>query len=238
MKLNNKVVVITGGSRGLGKAMAEILIKKGARIVLCSKDAEALKKTADELGAKGFSADVTNETDILNLAENTVNTFGQIDIWINNAGVWLPPKSIVDVNLDDVRNLFNINIFGTINGMRAAVKQMSKQGHGTIVNIISTTAFDGMNGSSGSIYVASKYALRGLTNVVRQEIINNNINLIGVYPGGIKTDLFNKEKPANIDQFLSPEDVAQKIIENIELDKPEEQLIIKRPGQALSSELK
>ena len=136
MKLTNKVVVITGGSKGLGRAMAEILVKKGARVVLCGKDAFGLKKTVDELGATGFLADVTNEKDVLSLAKNTVDTFGNIDIWINNAGVWLPPKSIIDVNMDDVRDLFNVNIIGTIHGMRAAVEQMSKQENGMIVNII------------------------------------------------------------------------------------------------------
>lgn len=238
MKLTDKVIVITRGSKGLGRAMAEIFVKKGARVVLCSKDPLGLKKTADELGVTGFPADVTIEADVLDVAKKTVDAFGHIDIWINNAGVWLPPKSIEDVSMGDVSNLFNVNVFGTMHGIRAAAKQMKMQEAGMIVNIISTTAFDGMNGSSGSIYVASKYALRGLTNVVRKELESSHIKLIGVYPGGIKTDLFNKEKPANIDQFMSSEDVAQKIIGNIESDSPEEQFIIKRPGQALSHEIK
>ena len=94
-----------------------------------------------------------------------------------------------------------------------------------------------MNGSSGSLYVASKYALRGLTNVTRDELEQDNIKVIGVYPGGIKTGIFNEARPKNIDQFMSTEEVAQKIVENLEQVNPEPELVIKRPGQTLSPEL-
>jgi short-subunit dehydrogenase len=149
----------------------------------------------------------------------------------------MPPQTLEDIDLERAHNLFQINFFGTVNGMRAAVRQMKLQKGGTIVNIISTTAFDGMNGSSGSMYVASKYALRGLTNVVRDELNQNRIQVIGVYPGGIKTDIFSDERPENINQFMSPDDVAQKIVANLECPNPEQELIIKRPGQTLSHEL-
>lgn len=110
-------------------------------------------------------------------------------------------------------------------------------GRGMIVNIVSTTAFDGMNGSSGSMYVASKYALRGLTNVVREEAKQCGVTVIGVYPGGMKTDIFSESVPGNYDDFMSAESVAAKILENLEQDHPETQLIIKRPGQSVSHEL-
>ncbi len=142
MNHSNKVIAITGGTKGLGKAMSEILIAKGAKVSTCSR----------------ANYDVTDEKVLTSFAEK----IGHIDIWINNAGVWLPPEPIENLDMEKARNLININLFGTINGTRVAVRQMKKQGSGTIVNIISTTAFDGMNGSSGAMYVATKYALRGL----------------------------------------------------------------------------
>jgi short-subunit dehydrogenase len=115
---------------------------------------------------------------------------------------------------------------------------MKLQKNGTIVNIISTTAFDGMNGSSGSMYVSSKYALRGLTNVVREELKGSGVRVIGVYPGGMKTDIFNESIPKNLEQFMSSDQISEKIVENLELSEPLEQLVLKRPEQAMSSELK
>ncbi len=207
MNLKDKSIAITGGTKGLGKSMAEILTSKGAKVSVCGRE----------------NADVTDEAQLTAFAEK----IGNIDIWINNAGVWMPPESIENIDMEKARNLFNINLFGTINGMRVAKRNMK---NGIIVNISSTTAFDGMNGSSGSMYVASKYALRGLTNVLREEL-NPDINVIGVYPGGFKTDLFNEAVPKNFDQFMEVDEVAEKVVANLELDTPETQLIIKRPGQ-------
>lgn len=217
MNLNSKNIAITGGTKGLGLAMAKILTEKGANVSVCSR--------ADY--------DVTDESQLTNFAEK----IGHIDVWINNAGIWLPPEDIEDLDMDKAKNLIDINLFGTINGTRVAVRQMKKQGVGIILNIISTTAFDGMNGSSGTMYVATKYALRGFTNVVRDELKTSNIKIIGVYPGGIKTNLFNEAVPKNFDQFMEVDEVAQKIIDNLEKDEPETQLIIKRPGQKTSHEL-
>jgi NAD(P)-dependent dehydrogenase (short-subunit alcohol dehydrogenase family) len=211
MNLKDKIIAITGGTKGLGKAMAELLTSKGAKAFTCS--------------SKDY--DVTDEKALTTFAEK----IGHIDLWINNAGVWLPPESIESLDMEKARQLVNINLFGTINGTRVAVRQMKKQGNGTIMNIISTTAFDGMNGSSGAMYVATKYALRGFTNVIREELKPSNIDVIGVYPGGFKSGIFDAAVPANFDHFMDVTEVAQKIVANLELDKPELQLVIKRPGQ-------
>ena len=87
--MNNEVVVITGGSKGLGRALAEQCIARGCRVVICAKDTGELEAVAKEIGATSFVADVTKETDVKALADFTVSTFGRIDIWINNAGVWM-----------------------------------------------------------------------------------------------------------------------------------------------------
>jgi NAD(P)-dependent dehydrogenase (short-subunit alcohol dehydrogenase family) len=219
--MHNKIIVITGAGKGLGKALADLCIARGGQVIAADRN----------------TADVTQEDQVNALMERTIEKYGKIDFWFNNAGVWLPRAPLEEIDVPKAQKLFQVNFFGTFFGMRAATRQMKKQGSGTIVNIISTTAFDGMTGTSGSMYVSSKYALRGLTNSVREELQDTNISVIGVYPGGFKTDLFNDAKPENFDEFMSVESVAEKIIANLEQEKPETQLVIKRPGQKQSHEL-
>ena len=228
MNLSNKVIAITGGTKGLGLSMAKIFAEKGAKVAICSRDIQNIENFLV------FKADVTEESELSAFAEKIISQFGRIDIWINNAGIWMPPVSIENMDMEKAHSLINVNLFGTINGSRVAKRNMK---NGIIMNIGSTTAFDGMNGSSGAMYVASKYALRGLTNVLREEL-KPDIQVIGVYPGGFKTDIFIEAVPKNFDQFMSVEDVAEKIVMNLELSEPETQLIIKRPGQHTSDDLK
>jgi len=226
--MKDKIIIITGAGKGLGKTMADMLTAKGATVISSGRQIES----------PGIKADVTHEEDLSNLMNEVINKYGKIDIWINNAGVWLPKKPIENFSADEVQDLFQTNFFGTFFGMRVAIRQMKEQKYGTIVNICSTTAFDGMNGSSGSAYVSSKYAIRGLTNCIRDELKDTNISVIGVYPGGFKSDLFNKTKPENFDEFMSVESVAEKIVNNLEQETPDFQLIIKRPGQIITNEAK
>lgn len=229
--------MITGGAKGLGKSLAKSFSNKGAHVVMCDKNIDELDSTSKDLGVTGIPADVTNEADLSEVLKKVILQFGHVDIWVNNAGVWMPTVALEDVDMEKAKKLFEINVFGTIHGIRTASRQMKLQKSGTIVNIVSTTAFDGMNGLSGSMYVASKYALRGLTNVVREEVKGNNVKIVGVYPGGMKTDIFNESVPKNLDQFMSADDIAEKIVTNLELVEPLEQLVLKRPEQAMSPEL-
>lgn len=237
MKIADSVIVITGGANGLGKELMKIFVEKGAQVVICDKDNNHLDQIAKEFPVKTFVADVTNEPQVAEVAKNTVELFGRIDLWVNDAGVWMPRNALEDVDMERAQKLFQTNVFGTIHGMRSALRQMKQQGSGTVMNIVSTTAFDGMTGSSGSMYITSKYALRGLTNAIREELKDTNIKILGVYPGGFKSHLFGNEEPENINEFMTTESVAEKIVRNLELAEPEEQLIIKRPGQKLSHEL-
>lgn len=226
MQISGKVIVITGAAKGLGKVLTEILETKGAAVV-----------TSDISGDVDCAADVTKESDMDNLAAYAQKTHGRIDVWVNNAGVWLPPTDITKLDIQKVRTLFDVNVFGTLLGTRAAASVMKQQQSGTIVTICSTTAFDGLAGSSGSAYVASKYAIRGFINAIRPELAHRGIKLIGVYPGGFKSELFKENIPAAFDSFMTVECVAEKIVENLEQEKPSEQLIIPRPGQKMPEHL-
>ncbi|MFA7286805.1 MAG: SDR family oxidoreductase [Patescibacteria group bacterium] len=226
--MKDKVIVITGGSRGLGKGMAQLLASKKNTVVICSKNKTEVEKTAKDINATAFVADVTKESDVKALADFTVKQFGGIDVWINNAGVWLPHATIEEVDMKRVDGIFAVNVFGTMYGAKTALLQMRKQQCGTVVNIVSTSGLDAR--PTSSIYAASKWAVRGFTDSIREEYRETNIKILAVYPGGMQTALFDEKKPNDINTYMSFESVAEKIVANLELAEPLEELIIKRPS--------
>lgn len=228
MNLKDKVVVITGASHGLGKSLAQILTGKNAKVIICARSKDRLEKISKELNVEYIVADVAKESDVVKLAEETISRFGRIDMWINNAGVWLPKGSIEKTDIKMAHDMFEINVFGTVYGSRVALTQMRRQNSGVIVNIISTSALNGR--PNAVMYSTSKYAVRGFTEALREEV-GSNIDVISVYPGGIKTLMYNEEKPADYDSFMLPEYVAQKIIDSLEKESPEKELIIRRPSK-------
>lgn len=229
--MKNKTIVITGASKGLGASLAELLVVRGAKAVISARDAESLNEVATKTGAVACVADVTKPEDMIKLAEFAEKTYGPIDIWINNAGIWLPKTSFEDIDMARAHNLIEVNLFGTMYGCRAVIGGMKKRGQGMIVNIVSTSALSGRPGQTA--YSSSKYAARGFTDSLREELKEEGspIKVIGVYPGGIKTHLFDERPPAEIADFMTPESVAEKIITNLELDQPEMEQVIRRPGQ-------
>ncbi|MFH0712683.1 MAG: SDR family oxidoreductase [Candidatus Jorgensenbacteria bacterium] len=226
MTIKGKVVVITGASRGLGRALAFAFTKEGARLILSSRSGEGLEELGRELKADFFTADVTEENEINKLANFTIQKFGRIDVWINNAGIWIPHAPVEKMDLKRVHDMIEVNLFGTIHGSKAALIQMKKQQSGTIINILSTSALQGRPGSSG--YCASKYAAVGFTKSLRLEVQPENIKVLAIYPGGMKTGLFDEQKPADYDKHMEPDFVAETVIGNIKKENSEEELIIRR----------
>lgn len=224
MNLKGKVIVITGGSKGLGKALAFCFLKDGSRVVVCSKNEEELKSLGNEI--TGIKADVTKENEIRALAEKVIIDFGRIDVWINNAGIWLPHRPIEETDWKRAHDLMEVNLFGTVYGSKIALAQMHKQGFGSIINIISTSGLDGK--ANETAYCASKFAASGFTKSLAKEVDGKKIKVVGVYPGGMQTNLFDESKPKNYDEFMDPNFVTEKIINNLKLEKPEKEIIIKR----------
>ena len=228
MDLKDKVVVITGSSKGLGKEIARVFHEREATVIVSSREDNELKKTVDELNALPIVADVSKRQDIETLAQSVINKYGRIDFWINNAGIWLPHASIEETDWGRVHELIEVNLFGTVYGSRAALIQMKKQRSGTIVNILSTSALEGRSGSSG--YSASKWAAAGFTKSLRAEVKDAGIKVISVYPGGMQTNFFDEKKPDNINDYMPVSFVASKIVDNLIKDDLEEELIIRRPA--------
>lgn len=227
MNLKDKIIVITGGSQGFGRALAGAFSVEGAKVIISSHDKGVLELVAKELSADYFLADVTAAEDIEKLGRYVFEKYGAIDIWINNAGIQIAPSLVEEVDIQRLRRLFDVNFFGYFYGCQTALAQMKKQGNGLIVNINSTA---GLNGKPGlSAYSSSKFAIRGLAESIRQELENPNIKIYGVFPGGMQTEIYKEKYPADLSEYMEVESVAKKVIENLKSDDPEIDLIIKRP---------
>jgi short-subunit dehydrogenase len=204
--------------------MALCFVKNGSKVVVCSRE----DNRPEDLDENIFwiKADVTKEDELQKLLDFVVEKFGKLDIWINNAGIWLPHMPIEKMDWKRAHNLIEINLFGTVYGSKVALAQMRKQNSGLILNIISTSGLDGKINETA--YCASKFAANGFTKSLKKEVDGKNIKVFTVYPGGMQTNLFDEKKPENYGDFMDPNEVAEKIVENLKKDIPEEKLIIKR----------
>jgi len=224
MELKNKVVVVTGGTKGLGRALALSFLKEGAHVAICARNEEELLTTPE--GILGIKADVTKERELQNVVEVVSKKFERLDIWVNNAGIWLPHVPVEEVDWKRAHDLMEVNLFGTVYGSKVALAQMRKQDFGSIVNIISTSGLEGKINETA--YCASKFAADGFTKSLRKEVDGIKIKVISIYPGAMQTNLFDEKKPENYQEYMDPNYVAEKIIENFKNKNPEEELIIKR----------
>jgi len=194
MRLKDKVAIVTGGAKGLGRAFAVKMAKEGAKVmVVTRKDMDNLRETArqiTDLGgeAKFFQADVGKEEDTLSMAEATIKAFGKIDILINNAAVYdgIKRKPFYEIDLAEWDLVMTVNVKGAFLAARAVFPYMKSQGYGKIVNLASEVFFTGSNGFAH--YVASKGGIIGLTRALAVELGPQNICINCVAPGFTDTE--------------------------------------------------
>ena len=177
-KLDNKVAIITGGNAGVGKEIAKLFASEGAKVVISARRQQVLEEAAKEIEAAGGTVlcvptDISKVGDVKNLVSKTVETFGQLDILINNAGVLDKGLNAIDqIDYDDLNRVIDINQKGTMYCMSEALKVM-KSG-ASIVNISSVA---GQYGAGGAVYVSTKAAIIGVTKHAAMRLENRNINL-------------------------------------------------------------
>lgn len=234
MQLKDAVVVITGANSGLGLALSEALIKGGAQVVMSGRTTDHVEREAKRLGAVAVTADVTDESQIAALADSTVKRFGKIDAWINNAGIWMPYTDFQDVPVARASEIIETNYLGVWRGAQAAYRQMLKQGHGTILNVLSIRVREPV--AQTAAYSSSKLAAYGLTQVLRAEAAPHNIHVLAAMPGRIRTNLFDEKKPDNHASFMDPDEVAAKIMTWISQESPDPDLVITTESLAASGE--
>ncbi|WP_435577883.1 SDR family oxidoreductase [Gilvibacter sp.] len=219
MKLQNKNVLITGGSSGIGKKTARKFIEKGANVVITGRDANKLKEVANELGAIPLPFDISDLKSIPIKAKEAVNLLkGKIDVLINNAGIGVFPLlgEVTEQNLMDV---YNTNVFGLVLLTQEILPLFKKQNYGDIINIGSTASSKGF--ARGTVYASSKFALRGITQSWQAELRKDNIRVCLVNPSEVTTAFAdtNRQERKEESNKLGSEDVAHTIVSIIEMRK-------------------
>ena len=183
-----KVIVITGGNSGLGKATAEILSKHNT-VVILGRNTKEVEQAAEELKCDGIVCDVTNEKQIQSAISHVIKKHEKIDCFINCAGVWI--KGPIEQNtVEEIRNVILVNTLGTMLTVNALVPQLKKQKYGRIINVSSQAGLHVK--SERSVYNASKWAVTGFTKCLQLELAPFNISVLGFYPGFFHTNIFQK----------------------------------------------
>ena len=189
MNLKNAVALITGGSSGIGRAIAQALAASGARVAITGRDNERLTEAARELGVHPIRADVSIEEDVIRTYQEVMQKFGDLDILVNNAGIGYF-KNLVDFDLKSFEAVFATNVTGAMLMAREAARHFIKRQRGNIVNISSTAGLRGAPG--GTAYYASKFALRGMSECWRAELRKHNIRVFLVNPSEVLTNFSSR----------------------------------------------
>ena len=185
-RLDGKVALVSGGARGLGLAMVEEFHEEGAQVVIGDLLIEEARAAAEKLGSgcEVVTLDVTSEESWAAAIQATVEAFGGLDVLVNNAGT-AEGSAFADTTLESYRRVTEVNQTGVFLGMRAAVEPMTARGGGSIVNI---SSIDGLVGATGIIsYIASKWAVRGMTKAVAMELAPLGIRVNSIHPGHVHT---------------------------------------------------
>lgn len=215
MDLTNKVCVVTGGAKGIGLAVAKAFLQRDAMVVLADLDFSA----AADLGPSALNvvADVTKPADMERVVSEAKARFGDLSVWVNNAGLarhrWITDYTEADIDL-----MLDVNLKGTILGSQAALRAMKPLKRGHIINVISTASLRGI--PSETVYCAAKWGVRGFTQGLQEEAAAHRIRVTAVLPGGVATDFWTdaSQRQAPLEKFLSPEHIADAIVKAVEMD--------------------
>jgi len=222
MNLTNAAALITGGSSGIGRAIAQSLASAGARVAITGRNMDRLKEAAQAVGAHAIHADVSRESDVLRTYAEFMDKFGDLDILVNNAGVGVF-KPLVDFSLSEFEGVFATNVTGPMLMGREAAKIFAQRHArsglgGNIINIASTAAVRGA--PNGTAYYGSKFALRGMTECWRAELRKYNVRVILVNPSEVITGFAATAgfpQKAN-DSKLRSEEIAHMVKAALEMD--------------------
>jgi 3-oxoacyl-[acyl-carrier protein] reductase len=217
MDLKNAVVLITGGSSGIGRATAQELVRAGARVAITGRDRERLAEAARTLGVVGIQADVSNEADVLRTFQEVKEKLGDLDVLINNAGIGVL-KELTEMDRASFDAVFATNVTGVMLMSREAAKLFKQRKRGNLINIASTAALRGA--PKGTAYYGSKFALRGMTECWRAELRKFDVRVFLINPSEVITDFARRAGFPQVDNpsKLRSEDIAHMIRAVLEMN--------------------
>lgn len=236
--LAGKVAVVTGAGSGIGRALAELLANEGCRLALADIDAGNLETTATSLRQRGVqlsshALDVADRAAVYAFADEVLSAHGSVQLIINNAGVTVS-QTVAELRYDDFEWLMGINFWGVVHGTKAFLPHLLKNNEGHIVNVSSIFGIVGV--PTQSAYNASKFAVRGFTEALRQELSGSGVAVSCVHPGGIRTNIARSARfyqgpdgkqdanraAARFDKLArtSPEQAAREILDGIKSARP------------------
>lgn len=223
MKLSGKVAIVTGGSRGIGKATAILLAQHGANVVITSKNNSSLQNAAKEMkNVVAVSGDIRKNTDVENVVKNTLETFGKIDILVNNAGIFPKVKPLHEISEEEWNDVIDVNLTGQFRFTKAVIPHLMKT-NGCIVNVSSDAGLKSFENFEADAYTASKGALVLLTKAWAVEYAKYKIRVNCVCPGIVETDMTSSYLESEADRAMAvaehpigrigiPKDVAKAIL--------------------------
>lgn len=214
--MKGKIAIVTGGTKGIGRAIAESLLREGANVFICARDKSALKSALEELSAlgkvEGEICDVRSESQVRIMLDEAVRVFGGIDILVNNAGVGVFGKTVEEISPEEFQWVLETNLFGVFYACHHAIPLMKKRGGGGYIFNISSLA--GQNAHPRmSAYNASKFALNGFTESLMQEVRADNIKVSLICPGSVNTEFGNEEITDEKAWQIQPADIAEVVVD-------------------------
>jgi NADP-dependent 3-hydroxy acid dehydrogenase YdfG len=218
IELADAVVLITGGGRGIGRATGATFAAHGATVCLADLDLPAAQEAAGEVGGHAFSVDVTLRASFERCVDDVVERFGRVDVLVNNAGV-MPLGGFLDEPDGLSATTLDVNVWGVIHGMRLVLPAMIERGSGHVVNVASMAGKLPVPGMA--VYNASKFAARGLSLAVREEIEGTGVSVSTVLPSAVRTELASGVPLGRGMPTVGPEQVARAIVGSVRTRRAE-----------------
>lgn len=210
MSMQDKLIIVTGVSKGIGLATAELFLEAGAKVAGWSRSEPELKHE----NFYWHKADMSNYASVEKAFQESKKHFnGSFDILVNNAGLGFEGR-LVDMPIEEWKQMFDVNVHGLFYASRLAIPDMKEKGAGNIINIASIAATNGIDGMAG--YCGSKHAVRGISHSLFKEVRNDGIKVTCIYPGSVNTHFFDSIDSVTANEnMMRPEDIAQTIMESV-----------------------
>ena len=220
MKIESKIAIVTGGTKGIGRAITEELLKAGAKVFVCARNREELKRAVGEMSElgqiEGELCDMRSFEQVKMMLDECERKFGGVDVLVNNAGIGIF-KPVEELAAEEFQAVLETNLFGVFYACHAAIPMMKRRGGGYIINISSLA---GANAHPRmAAYNASKFGLNGFSEALMQEVRHDNIKVSYIMPGSVNTGFGGEEASPEKSWQLQPADIAQVVLNLLQMDE-------------------